>query len=189
MRIDKPISIFGTRMLIVPLMALFLWACGSSEEGSISVNFVPAKPDIEANSISLKQNFDESTVGTIALDLVANEIGPENVFGVAFDFTFDSTYLEFSGHTAGTFLESTATQQVIYQIAPLENDPNVEVVGISQLDPDSGASGSGVLVTLFFKVLKEGSTLLEFKNQGLVDSSGSSLPSVNWYAGTIEVSK
>lgn len=197
MRLNQRIGHVVLRMMVMSAMGLLLWACGSGGGGGgggqppqnpLTASFVPATTNPGDKSVSMRQNNAASTVDTIALDVVANNVTPGKVFGVVFDLGFDSNQVEFVEYTKGQFLETTSNQ-VAYLVEPQQNDPRVLVVGISQLAPDPGADGSGVsgvIVTLYFKALNLGDAVLTFKNLNLIDPSDQAI-NVTPYAGKIEV--
>ena len=195
MRLNQRIGHVVLRMMVMSAMGLLLWACGSGGGGGgggqppqnpLTASFVPATTNPGDKSVSMRQNNAASTVDTIALDVVANNVTPGKVFGVVFDLGFDSNQVEFVEYTKGQFLETTSTQQVAYLVEPQQSDPTVLVGGISQLAPDPGVGGSGVIVTLYFKARKLGDAVLTFKDLKLIDPSN--LPiDVTPYAGKIEV--
>lgn len=200
MRLNQRIGHVVLRMMVMSAMGLLLWACGSGGGGGgggqppqnpLTASFVPVTTNPGDNSVSMQQNIAESTVDTVALDVVANDVTRGKVFGVVFDLGFDPNHtnqVEFVRYTKGQFLETTSNQ-VAYLVEPQQNDPRVLVVGISQLAPDPGADGSGVsgvIVTLYFKALNLGDAVLTFKNLNLIDPSDQAI-NVTPYAGKIEV--
>jgi hypothetical protein len=61
------------------------------------------------------------------------------------------------------------------------------VVGLSNLGPVPGATGSGVLMTFEFRAVGAGQGSLTFSRNVAVDSAGQSLNGLSWGTGTVRV--
>lgn len=173
------------RMTMVYVALLSLVACGGGGGGggggvvepSITVIFTESMPS--ANEIYMSKNSALSSENVLAIDVKANQIDA-SVFGAAFDVDIGSfSGITYIGHTKGSFLDESAGS-VIYDSADMGGGKII--AGAVSPAGASGATGSGTIITLRFKVT-EASTLT-FSNNELRDTSNN-LISVTWQGGSI----
>jgi hypothetical protein len=77
-----------------------------------------------------------------------------NLYGAAFDIVYDPEFLRYHGCEEGEFLKGWFKKTNF--MAGLENDKEGRlVVGVSRIGQSKGASGRGVLATVFLEVISE----------------------------------
>jgi len=167
----------------VPLL-LALTACGGGGGGGGPTSPPPPTKGIVFTAtgsggagITLAQAA-SSDPNTLLLEVRANAV--TDLYGVAFDLHFPTAVLRYVTATPGTFLTGGTVQTV-------EGAGGVVIVGASKLGAVSGASGSGVLVTLQFQGSATGTGLFSFARNTAVNSTGQTLSSLTWSAGTVNV--
>ena len=152
---------------------------GAPPPATIEGSFIPTIATPPNNSVSLAQKTVQGDL--ITLNVMAKSLATSSS-GAAFDVGFDPSAVNFIGFDAGTFYESNGT--VNYQVALQGGSNNRLVVGITQ-QAGPGATGSGKLMELQFKVLAIGSSTLTFTNNNLTDPIGNLIPNVDWSGGTL----
>ena len=170
------------RHLSVPLL-LALTACGGGGGGGGPTLPPPPTKGIVftasgsgAAGITLAQAA-SSDPNTLLLEVRANTV--TDLYGVAFDLHFPTAVLRYVTATPGTFISGT--------VQTVEGAGGVVIVGVSKLGAVSGASGSGVLVTLQFQGSATGTGLFSFARNTAVNYSGQTLSSLAWSAGSVNV--
>lgn len=118
-----------------------------------------------------------STATTLFLEVRANQVS--DLYGVAFDLSYPSNLLQYVRTTQGPFLAGGSLQ-----IAPSAGNL---VVGLSNLGPVPGASGSGVLMTLEFRAVGAGQGAIGFSRNVAANSGGQSINGLSWGTGTVRV--
>ena len=173
----------------------FLASCGSGSNNpgppeamdstELKVLFTPEKDTVEPGTILMKKNQEQSQGDTIAVDIDAYQT--DSVFAAAFDVEFDKDVLQFEGETWGAFLKCDAKELKIdiCKVKFIPGNPSRLVVGASLHGTNTTKkNGDGNIVTLKFKVVKPGKSLLTFKGNGLMDTDLKKMQ-VNWYNGAI----
>lgn len=167
---------------------LILTACGGGGGGGgggappqeeITASFAPSVASPPGDSISLAQKIVQGDL--ITLNVVTTSLAASSS-GAAFDVGFDPSLVNFIGFGPGAFYESNGS--VSYQAALQGGSNNRLVVGITQ-QAGPGASGSGTLMELQFKVIGIGNSALSFTNNNLTDPTGNLIPGVTWSGGTL----
>ncbi len=132
-----------------------------------------------SNSIVLRSGTG-TTGSTLELEVVVAEV--TGLFGVAFDLDYPATLLRYENAAEGPFLReggvSTSFQAVSAQ-------PGTVVVGLTRLGSGSGRDGSGVLLTLRFSAIGNGSGSIVLDDRRAIDARGIDLPGLSWGSGTI----
>lgn len=118
-----------------------------------------------------------STASTLILEVRANSV--TDLYGVAFDLAYPANLLQYVRVTQGPLLAGGTLQ-----VAPGAGNL---VIGLSNLGPVPGASGSGVLMTLEFRAAGAGQGSLSFSRNVAVDSAGQSINGLSWGTGTVRV--
>ena len=122
-----------------------------------------------------------STATTLILEVRANSV--TDLYGVAFDLAYPSNLLQFVRATQGPLLAGGTLQ-----VAPSGGGTAGNlVVGLSNLGPVPGASGSGVLMTLEFRASGAGQGSFSFSRNVAVNSAGQSINGLSWGTGTVRV--
>ncbi len=122
-----------------------------------------------------------STDQRLVLELVAQEV--TTVYGVAFDLRYPTSVLEFDAILEESFLGADGAVDTTLQIA--ESPAGNLIVGLTRLGRVPGASGSGVLLTLEFRVVGSGDGSLTFIGNEAIDPDGDALTGISWGAGSV----
>ncbi len=138
--------------------------------------FLPQKQNLEAGNIGI--GYKESNPNIFYVNIH----GGNNVFGVTFDFDYDSIKLKIKSVTEGDFLKKDGAKTNI-----LFTNPNV---GISRSGSEIGSvSGSGVVCIIELEAKKTFDSLsIGFKNQAAKNDQGIKIPSLsdnNWFGGIL----
>jgi hypothetical protein len=118
-----------------------------------------------------------STASTLLLEVRAT--GVSDLYGIAFDLSYPSNLLQYVRTTQGPLLAGGTLQ-----VAPTAGNL---VVGLSNLGPVPGASGSGVLMTIELRAAGAGQGAFTFSKSSAVNSSGQAINGLSWSAGTVRV--
>lgn len=152
---------------------------GSGGSNNLTANLIPEEPGPGSGSVSMQP-------GALSGNLVVIECtvtDANDVFGAAFDVTFDPTTAEYVSWAAGDLLEQGG-QTVAYQVT--NSAPGRLVVGASRAGSASGstASGNRVVIELTFRVIAPGSSDVNWDNASLLDAQSppQAISGVNWYA-------
>jgi hypothetical protein len=169
--------------LAVPLL-LALTACGGGGSGGGPTSPPPPTKGIVFSAtgtggagISLAQAT-SSDPNTLLLEVRATSV--TDLYGVAFDLHFPTAVLRYVTSTQGPFLADGSLQTV-------EGAGGVVIVGLSKLGTVPGATGSGVLLTLQFQGAATGTGAFSFARNTAVSSSGQTLSTLAWSAGSVNV--
>ncbi|HEX4496722.1 MAG TPA: cohesin domain-containing protein [Thermoanaerobaculia bacterium] len=178
----------GRRGVVFLLVATFLLgACGGSGGGGGTTTTEPPPPTLgfaftpqgtpPADSLYLAVGA-ATTETTLVLELRTNQV--TDLYGVAFDFTYPATQLQFTRVTAGPLLASGAVQAAA-------SSPGTLIVGGTHLGATPGASGSGVLMTIEFSALASGQGSFAFARNSALTSTGAAVPGLTWLGGAVTV--
>ncbi len=118
-----------------------------------------------------------STATTLILEVRANSVN--DLYGVAFDLSYPANLVQYVRAAQGPLLAGGTLQ-----VAP---GTGTLVVGLSNLGPVPGASGSGVLMTLEFRAAGAGQGSFSFSRNVAVNSAGQSIDGLSWGTGTVRV--
>ena len=141
-----------------------------------SITFTPQTPG--PSGISLVSSA-ASNATTLILEVRATSVS--DLYGIAFDLTYPANLLQHVRSTQGPMLAGGTFQGSV--------TAGRLVMGLSNLGPVPGASGSGVLMTLEFRAVGAGEgTFTVSKNQA-VDSQGQAIAGLTWSAGTVRVTQ
>lgn len=141
-----------------------------------SVTFTPQSPGPSGILLATGAG---SNATTLVLEVRATSVS--DLYGVAFDLTYPPNLLQHVRSTqgpllaGGTFQGSTSAGRL--------------VVGLSNLGPVPGTSGSGVLLTFEFRAVGAGEGALAFSKNQAVDSQGQAIAGLTWSAGTVRVTQ
>lgn len=180
-------------LLLVLLPVLVSVACGGGGGGGSPTEPTPTPtptptpspvpsivftPSASGGSGVLLSASPSSTASTLILEVRASSVS--DLYGVAFDLTYP-TALQFARATQGPLLAG-GTIQVSSSAGRL-------VVGLSNLGPVPGASGSGVLLTVELTAVASGEGAFAFSKNQAVDSQGQAIAGLTWSAGTVRVTR
>ena len=175
------------KLFIWVFLIVILTACGSGGGGGgssnsqtgITAGFISNVANPPDNSISLVQKSAQGDL--ITLSVTSKSLATPSS-GAAFDIEFDPNLVSFVTFVPGSFYETTGT--VNYQAGLQMGTNNRLVVGITQ-QAGPGATGSGPLIELQFRALKNGNSALTSTNNNMIDQSGNLIPGIIWSGGTI----
>ena len=152
--------------------------------------FTPENPNPGPNSIYLSYNPTQSIGATLALDVKVNSLSDTTpAFGAAFDVDFDPAVLTFAGFVKGDYFQDgdiIENGSVMHLVVLQPGTSNKLIVGVSQNAGDTGASGSGVVLTLKFTVASGGQTLqsnITLSNTNILDTQGAVINGISWQTG------
>jgi hypothetical protein len=140
------------------------------------INFTPAKAATN-NSLYLAQGAQTSPA---ALFLEVRVSNVEELYGVAFDLLYPSNLLSYVGVTEGSFFPPRRWLQVAV------GEPGRLIVGHTKLGDDDAEDGSGLLMTLEFAPVGNGSGSISFDDQQAF-RPGSLPKTIEWIAGNVSV--
>lgn len=178
----------GLLALLLPLT--FLLACGGGGGGGGPTEPPPPPPPPPAGivvtpaaapstGVSIARGA-ATTQSTLILEIRANSVN--DLYGVAFDLRYPSNILQLvQASAAGSILGTPNLQSVP------GSGSGVVIVGLSKLGAVSGASGSGVLMTLEFRAIAAGQGSFSFEQTSAVSPSGQPISGFGWSAGTVQV--
>jgi hypothetical protein len=168
-------------------LILVLTACGGGGGGGSPTQPTPTPPPTQASLVFTPQGGAgsgvslaagaASTATTLFLEVRANSV--TDLYGVAFDLAYPANLVQYVRATQGPLLAG-GTLQVATGTGAL-------VVGLSNLGPVPGASGSGVLMTLEFRAIGAGQGSFSFSRNVAVNSAGQSINGLSWGTGTVRV--
>lgn len=175
----------GMRKLLALLLPLALVACGGGGGGGGPTAPPPPQPGIvltpssaPATGVSIASGAGTNQT-TLILEIRANSV--TDLYGVAFDLRYPSNVLQLVQATSGPFLGNATLQSVP------GSGSGLLIVGLSKLGAVSGATGSGVLMTLEFRAIAAGQGSFTFEQNSAVSSSGQPISTFGWSAGTVQV--
>jgi hypothetical protein len=173
------------RRLLALLLPLALLACGGGGGGGGPTEPPPPQPGIvvtpaaaPATGVSIAPGAG-TTQSTLILEIRANSVN--DLYGVAFDLRYPSTLLQLVQASSGPFLGNATLQSVP------GSGSGLLIVGLSKLGSVSGASGSGVLMTLEFRAIAAGQGSFTFEQNSAVSSGGQPITNFGWSAGTVQI--
>gem|GEM_PF-4071955 len=107
-----------------------------------------------------------------------------NVFAVPFDISYNPDILEATGLHEGSYLKKDGGQSTF--LTSTDRNKGKITVGLTRLGRIGGVSGSGTLMSIDFRALKRGTTLLSFANGKPMDPTLNALP-VKFVSAEIKV--
>jgi len=184
-------------LAVVALVAAALSCGGGSSGGTIgpgpnpiTASFAP-DPSAPSPTSALTITMAQSAVADDLVTVQLNVSGTNGVYGAAFEVACDSSdgcipaNVEFVQPSAGSLLEQggnapnyTATATGVWPV----------VVGSSRTGPVAGVNVTTPqpLVKLTFRVKATGTYKIKVQNAALIDSAGTAIPGVGWYAGSLQ---
>jgi hypothetical protein len=175
------------RRFLALLLPLTLLACGGGGGGGGGGPTEPPLPQpgivvtpaaAPATGVSIASGTGTNQT-TLILEIRANSVN--DLYGVAFDLRYPSNLLQLVQASSGPFLGSATLESVP------GSSSGLIIVGLSKLGAVSGASGSGVLMTLEFRAIAAGQGSFSFEQNSAVTSSGPLAAGFGWSAGTVQV--
>ncbi len=126
---------------------------------------------------------DGTATDVLRLEVRASEFG--DLYGLGFDLSYPTDLLNYRGgsHTEGGFLSADGSRTEIF--ARQVTDGMV-IVGLSRLGDVGGVDGSGLLLTLDFSVVANGSGSFSYIANNAFDGGGDPLDATVWQAGDLQ---
>jgi hypothetical protein len=172
-------------LFLILLAGILLSSCGNNP-GECPESYQPSFQSQYGggkNSILLRQNSTEWT----SIDVSADRI-IDAVHSISFNLDFDSTKMTYDGYLTGMFFEQNGSHTSYAVNLDPGNDHKI-IVNISQDGSGNVATGSGIIVTLKFKLIAEGTSSISFSNDHLLDSNGQEITIDGWLGADIIISR
>jgi hypothetical protein len=120
----------------------------------------------------------------LRLEIRASEFA--DLYGLGFDLAYPAALLDYRGgsHVEGGFLSADGSRTELF--AREVTDGEV-IVGVSRLGDVGGVEGSGLVLTLDFTAVTNGSGEFSFSANSAFDSGGDRLDAAVWQAGEVRV--
>ncbi len=155
-------------------------------------NFSPENPAPGAGSIYISYNGPQSQGDILAIDVRVNRLSVTTpAMGAVFDLDFDPSVLTYDSYLPGNFFEQSdipGNGNIVRLVALQQGIPGRLLIGVTQNNEDPGASGSGTLLTLKFRVASGDQPLqskISFSQMNLIDVHGMMVTGLNWYNGQV----
>lgn len=177
----------GVKNFCVLCAVFIIAACdrgggGASGPTSPSLNMTfTGTSSPENNTVYMAKNSAISDGGFIAIDVKLNNIS-DYVYGTSLSIDFDAAKIGFIGYSKGNFLEQGGNTATSYMWAESVNKLSF---GITRLGGVGGISGSGTLVTLKFKAIETGNSVISFNECTLKDPALNTIIVANWNGGAV----
>ena len=176
-------------VLLVPALVLSV-ACGSGggsddsdpiDDNGVNAGFAADQPAPGAKTVAMSE--EDTAADEVTVDVAVTDTS--NVYGIAFDVTFDASNVEFEDWDAGTLLEQDG-KSVDYQV---EEQVGRLVVTATRQGNVTGASAVGTkpIIRLTFRVKEIGGYPLNFDGDPTL-YDGQLQPqeiNVTWFAGDL----
>ncbi len=150
-----------------------------------SVIFHPTNSE-EIQDISSKMYLETHEIEPDILEIkILSDNILEPILGVAFDFTYDPSTLEYQRYQHGSFFEQSALP--IYLVSRSENQEGALIVGISLRRGDTLPQGSGHFISFYFRILHSGRSAFQFQNVSIasLDIKKHNVENVPWFGGEV----
>ena len=135
---------------------LALMCIPASGAGTASIGFSPATVTVQTGAV-------------FSLTVVVNDV--IDLYGLQLDASYNDEYLEFVNAEAGTMPGSDDVST--YFATPAAEAGEILHGAITRLSNDAGIDGSGTIVEVFFRALKDTTgTYVKIENPQLVDRNG-----------------
>ncbi len=120
----------------------------------------------------------------LRLEVRASEFG--GLYGLGFDLNYPTDLLDYRGgsQAEGAFLSADGSRTEIFA---RHRGDNKVIVGLSRIGDVGGVDGSGVLLTLDFSAVNNGSGSFSYTAHGAFDGDGDRLDDAVWQAGDVTV--
>ena len=181
-------------LIFTGVLAWLAAACGGGGGGGPTAPPAPPPPPPEPVAFSAVGTPGSMTVhltkasGTatsvLRLEVRASEFG--GLYGLGFDLVYPANLLDYRGgsQVEGDFLSGDGSRTEIF--ARERTDGSI-IVGLSRVGDVGGVDGSGLLVTLDFNVVSNGSGSFSYVANGAFDGGGDRLEETVWQAGDLQV--
>ena len=142
------------------------------------INFTPSRA-ASANSLYLTEGA-QTNVNRLFLEVRVNDV--DELYGVAFDIVYPTNLLAFARAKEGNFFKGNTS------LLTEEKALGRVIVGHTNLGANEPESGSGLLMTLEFTPINNGSGALTFENEQAF-TRGSLPMTIEFIAGNVSVQR
>jgi len=165
-------------LLLAALATASVGAAGTSS--AVAGGFRPDPIQPGRGSVSMVEGTRSEDVVTIRVSAT----GATDVFGAAFDVTYDPSGAEYVGWSRGTLLEQGGNAPNYTVARPRDG---AVIVGASRTGPGGVTASGQPIVSLSFRVRRRGAFPLAFRNAALYDSRKPPQPigGIAWLAGSL----
>ena len=176
--------------LLLGCVALTLPSCGggggdSPTDPPTAVVFFSADGAATARSFSLRRG--NGTSGThLQLELIATEV--TNVASLDFVLTLPANVVRFESARQGSFLTQNGVAPILFALG-LPAPFNGVLISDNRPNGTAGVSGSGVVLTLEFEALANGSGHLDIEEPEARDPQDRPIGGLGWIGGTVTVQR
>ena len=167
-------------------------ACGGGGGGGggsnvVTSNLTPSfiTDQVDAGGSVVSMTEDSVAGDVITIGVLVRET--KEIYGAAFDLSYDPTVAAFQSWAPGTLLEQGGNPPNYTVDAPRAG---AVVVGASRTGNVPGVTAGGrTLIRLTFKVLQPGNARLSFRSASLTDSRipPEEIPGLSWFGGSLVV--
>ena len=186
------------RFATLALAGVVAWtagACGGGGGGGTPTTPTPPPPPPDPVAFTAAGTPGDLTIhltkaeGT-ASDVLRLEVRASDftdLYGLGFDLAYPADLLDYRGGSVaeGGHLSADGSRTEIFA---REVTDGTVIVGLSRIGEVGGVEGSGLLLTLDFTAVANGSGSFEFGANDVFDSSRRSLDEAVWQAGDVRVS-
>jgi hypothetical protein len=177
------------RVVLLSLVATTV-ACGGgggSGSGVVTSNLTPSfvADQVDASGGAVSMTGDSIVGDVITIGILVTDVN--DIYGAAFDVTYDPAIAAFQGWAPGTLLEQDGNRPNYAVDAP---QPGAVVVGASRTGNVPGVKAGGkTLIRLTFRVLQPGSARLSFRFASITDNRipPEEIPGLSWFGGSLVV--
>lgn len=183
----------GGTLVLVAAMGWLAGACGGGGGGGPTAPPTPTPPPAPVTfraagtpaglTIYLGKT-DGTAQNVLRLEVRANDV--TDLYGLGFDLDYPTNLLDYRGgsQTEGGFLSADGSNT---QILARQITDGTVIVGLSRLGDVGGVDGSGLLLTLDFTAVSNGTGTFSFVANDAFDGQGDRLDETVWMAGDVTV--
>ena len=184
----------GAVLVLAVALAWLSGACGGGGGGGTPTTPTPPPPPPEPVSFQAAGTPGDLTIhlgktdGTadnvLRLEVRASQF--TDLFGLGFDLRYPTNLLDYRGGSQieGGFLSADGSRT---EILARQIDDGTVIVGLSRLGDVGGVDGSGLLLTLDFTAVSNGTGQFSFLANTAFDSQGDRMEGTVWQAGEVTV--
>jgi hypothetical protein len=153
---------------------------GGGGSGSLTAFFSPDNVAPGADSVTMA----EGTLSGNRVTVDVNVTDTNNVYGAAFDITFDNSMMQFDSWSPGNLLESGGHTPNYIVDQPTGGRLVVAASRVGGVSPVN-AVGSRALIRLTFRATQPGTGIVAFQNGTIQDDTPQDLPNLTWDGGSV----
>ncbi len=162
-------SVYFLTFIIIALILILIAYIAPSKQSEIQGLAVIST--VSSGNLTLQPSSTKLALGSqLRIDIVAN--GFSDLTGVQIDISYNSNVLKFDRAEEGDYLSKGGAQTLFLNTIGVMQDLVKDIV-IVRLG--AGASGSGVIASLYFDAVHSGTSEIKFANYKLADSNTNSI--------------